>query len=67
VNDFTEEQLSKVARVTHEIQAAEEIKYLETKRLMKKHDGAPPSPLPGRMRDQFALGFLPAQPGQKKR
>jgi hypothetical protein len=37
VNDVAEDQLSQVARVTHEIQETEEIRYLETERSMSKY------------------------------
>jgi len=37
VNDFAEEELSKVVRVTYQIQEAEEIQYLETTRSMSKY------------------------------
>ncbi len=37
VNDFSEEELNQVARVTYQIQEAEEIKYLETTRSMNKY------------------------------
>jgi Transposase protein len=37
VNDLAEEQLSHVARVTHQIQETEEIRYLETERSMSKY------------------------------
>lgn len=37
VNDVAEEQLSQVARVTHQIQKPEEIRYLETERSMSKY------------------------------
>lgn len=37
VNDVTEEQLSQVAQVTHQIQEPEEIRYLETERTMSKY------------------------------
>ena len=37
VNDLTEEQLSQVAQVTHQVQEPEEIRYLETERTMSKY------------------------------
>ena len=37
VNDLAEEQFSQVARVTHQIQKPEEIRYLETERSMSKY------------------------------
>jgi Winged helix-turn helix len=37
VNDLAEEQFSKVARVTYQIQEPEEIQYLETERSMSKY------------------------------
>jgi len=37
VNDLAEQQFSQVARVTHQIQKAEEIRYLETERSMSKY------------------------------
>lgn len=37
VNDLAEEQLNHVARVTHQIQETEEIRYLETERTMSKY------------------------------
>jgi len=37
VNDFAEEDLNKVVRVTYRIQKAEEIQYLETTRSMSKY------------------------------
>jgi len=37
VNDLAEEQLSQVARVTHQIQKPEEIQYMETERSMSKY------------------------------
>jgi len=37
VNDFAEEQFSQIARVTYQIQEAEEIQYLEAKRSMSKY------------------------------
>jgi hypothetical protein len=37
VNDWAEEQLSQVARVTYQIQKPEEIHYLETERSMSKY------------------------------
>src|SRR5258707_3570901 len=37
VNDFAEDDLNKVARVTYQIQKAEEIQYLETTRSMSKY------------------------------
>lgn len=37
VNDLAEEQLSQVARVSHQIQKSEEIQYMETERSMSKY------------------------------
>lgn len=37
VNDLAEEQFSQVARMTHQIQKPEEIRYLETERSMSKY------------------------------
>ncbi len=37
VHDVAEEQLSQMARVSHQIQETEEIRYLETERTMSKY------------------------------